>query len=160
MSYEKNKIDCPVTLIVFNRYENTKKVFEQVKKVQPPKLYVIADGPRVNKDDEGELCIKTRSIINEVDWECEVITNFATSNMGCQQRIVTGLSWLFEKEEYSIILEDDCVPSTSFFYYCEEMLLKYKNDERVMIVTGYKILFNTTKVQDSYYFTRHVTIWG
>ena len=110
MSYETNKIDCPVTLIVFNRYENTKKVFEQVKKVQPPKLYVIADGPRVNKDDEGELCIKTRSLINEVAWECEVITNFATSNMGCQQRIVTGLSWLLEKEEYSIILEDDLVP--------------------------------------------------
>jgi hypothetical protein len=160
MSYDTGKINCPVAMIIFNRYDNAKKVFEQIKKVQPPKLYVIADGPRTNRVGEEKLCQETRNIINEVNWPCQVITHFSDVNMGCQQRIATGLTWLFEQEEYSIILEDDCVPSKSFFFYCEEMLEKYKNDERIMVVSGDNKSFASNSISESYYFTRHVHIWG
>lgn len=153
-------INTPVVMIIFNRYDNAKKVFNQIKKAQPPKLFVIADGPRESKPNEKELCEQTRSIINEVDWPCEVIVNFSETNLGCQQRIVTGLNWVFSQTEEAIILEDDCVPSLSFFYYCEEMLTKYKNDKRIMMISGDNHLFNKTNVLDSYYFTRHVHIWG
>ncbi len=164
MPTETTPISCPVTMIIFNREDNARQVFEQIKKVQPPKLFVIADGPRENKIGEKELCEKTRSIIQDVDWPCEVITNFAEKNMGCKDRISSGLTWVFSQTESSIILEDDCCPSLSFFYYCEEMLEKYKDDERISMVSGNNHTFSNSKtigaVTDSYYFSKHVHIWG
>ena len=112
-------ISCPITMIIFNRYDKAKKVFEQVKLVKPPKLLIVADGPRESRPNEKELCEKTRSIISEIDWDCEVLTNFSEKNMGCKNRIASGLDWVFSQVEESIILEDDCIPSLSFFYFCE-----------------------------------------
>lgn len=157
-------IQCPVTMIIFNREDNARQVFNQIKKVKPPKLFVIADGPREKKEGESELCEKTRSIIKDVDWQCEVVTNFADKNMGCKDRISSGLTWVFSQTEYSIILEDDCVPSLSFFYYCEEMLEKYKDDKSISMVSGNNHSFATETTpgfsKDSYYFSKHVHIWG
>ena len=154
------KISCPVTMIIFNRYDKAKKVFEQVKLVKPPKLLIVADGPRESRPNEKELCEKTRSIISEIDWDCEVLTNFAEKNMGCKDRIASGLDWVFSQVEESIILEDDCIPSLSFFYFCEENLRKYKNDSRIMMISGDNHLFGKKTISDSYYFSRHVHIWG
>jgi len=154
------KISCPVTMIIFNRYDKAKKVFEQVKLVKPPKLLIVADGPRESRPNEKELCEKTRSIISEIDWDCEVLTNFAEKNMGCKNRIASGLNWVFSQVEESIILEDDCIPSLSFFYFCEENLRKYKNDSRIMMISGDNHLFGKKTISDSYYFSRHVHIWG
>ena len=164
MQDQIKSINCPVTMIIFNREDNARQVFNQIKKVKPPKLFVIADGPRESKAGEKELCEQTRNIINDVDWQCEVITNFAEKNMGCKNRISSGLTWVFSQTESSIILEDDCCPSLSFFYYCEELLEKYKDDERVSMISGNNHVFadeNTKGVPDtSYYFSKHVHIWG
>lgn len=160
MPISENKINCPVTMIVFNREDNARKVFERVRQVKPPKLLVIADGPRENKEGEKELCEKTRSFIKDIDWPCEVLTEFAEKNMGCRNRIASGLTWVFSKVESSIILEDDCIPDLSFFFYCEELLEKYKDDERIMMISGDNKLLGKKTCTDSYYFTRHVHIWG
>ncbi len=161
---QERSITCPVAMIIFNRYDNAHQVLNQVRKVQPPKLYIIADGPRAHKQGEKELCEKTRSIVKEVDWKCEVVTHFTEKNMGCKDRISTGLTWLFTQVESAIILEDDCLPSLSFFYYCEELLENYKDDERIMMISGDNHAFANPKTrgytEDSYYFTRHVHIWG
>lgn len=165
MPQQTKPINCAVTMIIFNRYDNAKQVFDEIRKVKPPKLFVIADGPRIDRPHEAELCTKTRNIIEEVDWKCEIITHFSDTNMGCQQRIATGLTWLFTQVEESIILEDDCLPSLSFFYYCEELLEKYRHDKRIMMISGNNHSFSKPKTagvieNDSYYFTRHVHIWG
>ncbi len=162
---QEQPIHCPVAMIIFNRYDNAHEVLQQIKKVQPPKLFIIADGPREHKVGEKELCDKARSIANEVDWKCEVITNFSDTNLGCKGRVSSGLTWLFEQVESAIILEDDCLPSVSFFYYCEELLEKYKDDERIMMISGNNHAFANEQTPgvvagDSYYFTRHVHIWG
>ncbi len=161
---QEQSITCPVAMIIFNRYDNAHQVLNQVRKARPPKLYIIADGPREHKIGEKELCKKTRSIVNEVDWKCEVVTHFAEKNMGCKDRISTGLTWLFAQVESAIILEDDCLPSLSFFPYCEELLEKYKDDERIMMISGDNHAFANPKTkgyaEHSYYFSRHVHIWG
>lgn len=165
MQKDIKTINCPVTMIIFNRYENAVQVLNEVRKVKPPKLLIIADGPRVDRPEEAALCKKARSIVQEIDWECEIITEFAATNMGCGERIGSGLTWLFTQVEESIILEDDCLPDLSFFYYCEELLKKYRNDERIMMISGNNHIFPKQKTlgvieNDSYYFTRHVHIWG
>jgi hypothetical protein len=150
----------PVIFIIFNRPEPTRQVLETLRAAKPSKLFVIADGARLNEPGEAEKCAATRAIINEVDWDCEVKTNFSESNLGCRLRISSGITWAFEFVDKAIILEDDCVPSASFFPYCEELLDRYEEDERVMMVSGDNFLFGNASVADSYYFSRYPHAWG
>lgn len=151
----------PVVFIVFNRPDTTRQVFEAIRAAKPPKLLVVADGPRGNKPDDAEKCAACRSIIDEVDWDCEVHRNFSETNMGCRLRVSSGITWAFEHVDKAIILEDDCVPSLAFFRYCRELLDRYEFDERVMMISGQNHLFGQAETTDSYYFSRYPhAMWG
>ncbi|WP_266204815.1 nucleotide-diphospho-sugar transferase [Pontibacter kalidii] len=154
-------LHTPVLLIIFNRAHTTQKVFDRIRQVRPSKLYVAADGPRPHVATDAERCAETRRIVEQVDWECEVKTLFQEQNMGCGVAPSRAISWLFEHEEYGIILEDDCIPSKSFFWFCQELLEKYKNDTRVMHISGNNYLDGWRRDSDySYYFSDKVNSWG
>ncbi len=129
-----NSIKTPIALIFFKRPEETRIVFNQIKKVKPQKLFLISDGPRNNED--AEKCAETRKIMENIDWNCTVIKNYSETNLGCRNRVVSGLNWLFDQVDEAIILEDDCVPDETFFYYCEELLEKYRDNHRIMQISG------------------------
>ncbi len=150
----------PVALIIFNRVRTTERVFEELAKVKPRQLFVIADGPRPGRPDDVEKCAATRKVIERVDWECEVKTNFADENLGCGMRPATGISWVFEHVDRAIFLEDDCVPHPSFFRFCDEMLERYADDERVMMVSGNNFLPDGGPMARSYTFFRFLNLWG
>lgn len=153
-------LSVPVIFIIFNRPDTTRQVFETIRAARPRKLLVIADGPRPDKPGEAEKCAETRAIIDAVDWDCEVKRDFAEANLGCRLRISSGITWAFELVDKAIILEDDCVPSASFFTYCADLLDRYENDERVMMVSGNNHLFGKAETKDSYYFSRYAHYWG
>lgn len=152
-------ISSPVAFIIFNRPETTQKVFDVIKEAKPPKLFVIADGPRNNKPGEKSACDEVRKLTEQVNWECEVFRNYSATNLGCKSRIVSGLDWVFQQTDNAIILEDDCLPDISFFRFCDELLEKYRNDEKVRMISGNKVLY-TYELKESYYFSRFVRIWG
>jgi hypothetical protein len=149
-----------VAFIIFNRPDTTERVFSEISKARPPKLLVVADGPREGKPGEYEKCAATRAIIDRVDWDCEVLTNFSDKNLGCKVRVATGLDWVFEQVEEAIILEDDCIPHPSFFRFCEELLIRYRDDERIGMISGDNFQLNREICKDSYYFSRYMHIWG
>jgi 2-polyprenyl-3-methyl-5-hydroxy-6-metoxy-1,4-benzoquinol methylase len=151
-------LDTPVALLIFNRPEPTAKVFEVISKVKPKTLLVVADGSRF--PDEEDKCRETRQIIEQVDWECNVIKNYADHNLGCRNRVSSGITWVFDTVEEAIILEDDCVPSVSFFYYCQTLLEYYRNDTRVMHICGSNKQFGRRRTPYSYYFSKYNFIWG
>ncbi len=146
-----------IAFIIFNRPEYTQRVFNEIRKARPKKLFVIADGPR--NSTEAFLCESARKIIEQVDWDCEVKKNYSENNLGCKMRVATGLNWFFENVESGIILEDDCLPNQSFFKFSSEMLEKYKDDERIMMVAGSNSLSNF-KIEESYLFSQYFAIWG
>jgi len=152
------QFDVPICFIIFNRPDTTEIVFKQIRALEPKKLYIVSDAAR--DETEKEIVQRTRAIVEDnVDWECEVIKNYAHVNMGCGPRVSSGISWVFEREEELIILEDDCVPDQSFFCFAQEMLEKYRNDERVMYISGdnfHKDVF----IHDSYDFVKIGWIWG
>lgn len=157
------KLTTPVAFIIFNRPDTTERVFTEIRKAQPSKLLVIADGPRMDRPGEAEKCAQTRAIIDKVDWDCEVLKNYSDENLGCGARISTGISWVFDQVEESIILEDDCVPHPSFFQFCQELLEKYRYDDRIMQISGDNFLFGKGNTDYSYYFSMFshpVSIWG
>lgn len=150
----------PIVLMIFNRPDTTEQVFAQIAKVRPLKLLVIGDGPRLHKIGEDELVRATRAIINKINWPCEILTNFSNKNLGCKDRIASGLDWVFENVEEAIILEDDCLPNLTFFKFCEEMLNKYKKDNRIAMISGNNFLFKNISINTSYYFSRYTHVWG
>jgi hypothetical protein len=154
------KIQTPIVFIIFNRPDLTERVFNVIRQAQPTQLFVIADAPRQNRPDEEVKCAATRKIIEKVDWDCEVRTNYAKTNLGIKSRISTGLNWVFDIVERAIILEDDCLPELSFFRFCEELLEKYQNDDRIMTLSGNNFQFGRKRTEYSYYFSRYTLIWG
>lgn len=145
---------------IFNRPDVTKKAFNEIRKVQPDILLVVSDGPSHHKQGEAEKCLETRAIIDQVDWDCKVLTNYSDVNLGCAKRILSGLDWIFGNFERAIILEDDCLPDPSFFPFCEELLERYKNDDRVMSISGQNSQFGRSRTSYSYYFSRYAHCWG
>lgn len=154
------QLKTPVAFIIFNRPDTTEKVFDAIRQAKPPKLLVVADGPRVDRPGEVEKCVAVRAIIDRVDWDCKVFKNYSDVNMGCKRRVSSGLDWVFDTVEESIILEDDCLPHSTFFRFCEELLKKYRNDERVMMISGTNYLLDKLEIDESYIFSSYFAIWG
>jgi hypothetical protein len=150
----------PVALMIFNRPDRTERVFAAIREAKPPKLLVVADGPRPTREDDNEKCIAARSIIDRVDWDCEVLKNYAPENIGCGKRVSSGIDWVFENVEESIILEDDCVPHSTFFQYCEDLLEYYRHDRRVMHISGNNFYSAKYSRPGSYIFSRYAHMWG
>ncbi len=153
-------LNTPVAFIVFNRPDVTRKVFEAIRQARPQTLFIIADGARPHKAGEYERCTEVRKIVSEIDWECDVRTRFQETNLGCKRNVSSGISWVFEHVESAIILEDDCLPQPSFFRFCEELLERYKDDERIMQISGTNLQFGRTRGEASYYFSKYNSIWG
>lgn len=154
-------LDTAVAFIIFNRPETTSKVFAEIAKAQPSKLYIIADGPRPNRADDINNCSAARAIVENVDWECEVYKNYSEINLGCRRRVSSGIDWVFAHVEQAIILEDDCVPDQSFFQFCEELLDRYKDVPKVMHISG--VTFSSEKevsLSRDYSFSRYPHVWG
>lgn len=151
-------LETPVAIILFNRPHLVEKVFQAVRRAKPRQLFLIADGPHC--EDEVEQCLAARSLAEEVDWDCELKTNYAEHNLGCRQRVVSGLNWLFSLAEEAIILEDDCVPHPSFFRYCETLLRYYRTDERVMEISGCNYYPRCKSRWHSYFFSHYYHTWG
>ncbi len=152
--------NIPILFLIFNRPDVTKKVFEAIRKAKPRQLFIGADGYRSSKKGEKELCEQTRKIIEKVDWKCEVKTLFQKKNLGCRKGVSTAINWFFKHIEYGIILEDDCLPNKSFFKFQKEMLEKYKDDSRIMMVSGNNFQNDIKHGKASYYFSRLAHIWG
>jgi FkbM family methyltransferase len=150
----------PILLIIFNRPETAKRVLDQIRILQPTKLYIAADGPRHGVPGDSELCKKTReTILHRIDWDCEVHKLFREENLGCGVAPSTSITWFFENEEAGVILEDDCLPSLSFFAYAEYCLHKYRNNPRVMHIGGNNFLGKNFNDQ-TYFYSAYNHVWG
>jgi len=155
-----SRLNTPILFLIFNRPDTTEKVFERIRALKPAKLFVSADGPRAHKPGEAERCEETRSIIDRVDWECEVHRNFSSENLGCKRGVVKGITWFFENVEEGIIIEDDCILEDSFFTFAEEMLARYRNDERIMHIGAANFQDGKKRGDASYYFSKLCHVWG
>jgi hypothetical protein len=150
----------PVAFLVFNRLDTAQLVFEEIRKARPPKLLIVADGPRADRPGEAEECQAVRATIDTVDWPCEVLKNYSDVNLGCKIRVSSGLDWVFGQVEEAIILEDDCLPHPSFFRFCEDLLERYRDDERIFMISGDNFQSGKMRTKGSYYFSRYTHIWG
>jgi len=129
-------VQVPTLLVIFNRPAKTRQVIQALQQVKPARLFVVADGPRTDHPQDQEACRQAREAAMAIDWPCDVKTKFLDSNVGCGLAVSSGISWFFEYVDKGIILEDDCLPHSDFFPYCQELLERYADDKRVMAICG------------------------
>ena len=154
------KTDIAVLLLFFTRNDTFQQVFNEVRKARPSKLFLFQDGARNDKDLPGiEAC---RQIVADenIDWECEVHRNYQAQNLGCMTAGYTSHRWAFTLADKVIVLEDDVVPTQSFFPFCKEMLDRYENDERITMISGFNMDEQTPDCPYDYFFTSAFSIWG
>jgi len=153
-------ISTPILFLIFNRPDTTKKVFDIIRQVKPSKLFIASDGAREGNSNDERLCKQARNITEQVDWECDVKYLYRDKNLGCRVAISSGIDWFFEYVDEGIILEDDCLPSKSFFSFCQELLQKYRDDDKVMQINGDFYLDGAMEFENSYYFSTINGCWG
>lgn len=153
-------METPILLIIFNRPETTQIVFDAIKKNKPKYLYVAGDGARDYKIGELEVCLKTRSILSQINWNCEVKTLFQQENLGCFKAVNIALNWFFDYVEQGIILEDDCCPSENFFRFMEWGLETYKDDPQIGMICGSNLIEYKFPLSDRNGFSHLINIWG
>ena len=149
-----------IAFIIFNRPDTTKEVFEKIAEVKPRRLYLISDAPREGNEDDKVKVRECRAYVeSRIDWPCHLTKIYADKNMGCRDRVYTGITEVFEHEEKAVIIEDDVVPGPGFFEFMEEMLNMYEHEPKVMMVSGTNLLRNY-RMQEPYCFSCFPSIWG
>jgi hypothetical protein len=154
------RVRTPVVLIVFNRPGCTERVLECLARFKPASLFVVGDGPRATRQDDGELVKLVRKQFQRLPWPCDVQLNLSEENLGCRRRVTSGLDWVFRQVDEAVILEDDIVPGESFFPFCEELLDRYRGDHRIASISGTDFTGGRHRFPDSYAFSRYNLFWG
>lgn len=152
----------PILFLVFNRADLASRVFQRIRQARPRKLFIAADGPRSDHENDQALCAATRLAVSEIDWLCDVQRLYQDSNLGCKVAVSSAITWFFANVEEGIILEDDCLPDPSFFPYCAELLERYRGQPDVAMIGGSQLLSRKhgPSCETSYYFTKYPHIWG
>jgi hypothetical protein len=157
---EDASVKIPVLFVVFNRPDTALQAFQPIKRYRPDRLYIAADGARPEREGEQELCDKTRALIlKEIDWDCAVKKLFRDENAGCGRGVSEAITWMFKTEEYGAIIEDDCAVSDDYFRFCEELLPRYKDDDRIAQISCF-VPRHSKKETNTYYFTGYPEIWA
>jgi len=151
----------PVVLIAFNRPDLTRQTFAAIREARPSRLFLVCDGARTDRPDDAANVDAVRTLLDGVDWPCEVDRRFSKSNLGVEANVELGLDWAFNHVDRAIVLEDDCVPDQTFFRYASELLDRYADDARVWQIAGNGLglpesLFHSS----SYAFSAWASVWG
>lgn len=160
MNPHQDQLKTPVLFITFRRPDTTRKVFEMIRHAQPKRLYISQNFPSSDNAGEIKKWNDVRAIIENIDWDCHVNKLYREHYLDAKTSISTAINWFFQQEEEGIILEDDCLPHPTFFRFCEELLEKYRDDERIAIISGDNFQFGRKRTEYSYYFSRYTHIWG
>lgn len=154
-------VDVPIVLIAFNRPRVTQRLVDALRRVEPSRIFVIADGPRPGHPTDGENCAAVRALLDRIDWDCRVDKRYAETNLGLEANVELGLDWVFDQVDRAIVFEDDCIPDPTFFRFCTELLERYRDDERVWLISGDKKGVPQAHFHGrSYAFSSWASVWG
>ena len=153
-------LTTPILLLIYKRSEELAKLLEVLAVVQPTNLYVAGDGPKNDIDSDCDQVEQARALIETINWPCSITTLYRTENLGCRSAVSEAISWFFRQEQEGIILEEDCIPSISFFDYCTELLARFRDDDRVFAISGDNFQPEDFVCQHSYYFSKYPHCWG
>lgn len=152
-------MNIPLLILVYNRPSETEILINNLKKIKPKKIFISADGPK-NASLDIKRNKEVKNILKKINWTKDIQLNYLKKNYGCKESVSKAIGWFFSKVKMGIILEDDCIPNKDFFLFTKEILVKYKNNNKIFMVSGNNFLKKKIKINDSYYFSKYNHCWG
>jgi len=152
--------NTPILFITYKRFDEALEVFQAIASVRPSRLYFASNKNKTNVASEKHQISRVRSLVDRIDWPCEVFLRYPSHHLNVQQSIYNAITWFFDHEEAGIILEDDCVPHQDFFFYCQELLGRYREESCIWAISGNSFLEDRYPLRDSYYFSKYFHCWG
>ena len=156
---QRADFQVPILILAFNRPDYLIQLIEKLEVVRPQNIYLAIDGPRALKPDEAALCQECERLFDNLSWKPLVTKRVLTENLGCGKGVSSAISWFFKNVEAGIILEDDCLPDSSFFSYCAELLERYRETPKIMAICGTN-LSTPGAFSASYSFSNYCHVWG
>lgn len=154
-------VNSPILFLVYNRPILTARVFEEIRRAKPRQLFVAFDGPKAFNSQDKDKCARVRQVVEAgIDWDCEFKFLIHESNLGCFEAVKSALDWFFNQVEQGIILEDDTLPSKTFFQYCDELLHRFVNDSSIWSISGFNFGLPMKEKQGSIFRYRFMNMWG
>jgi hypothetical protein len=149
--------NIPVLILGYNRPYQTRKLVSSLRKIKPKNIFISLDGPKNDLLDINK-CYAVKNEIKKIDWNCKIRKKINKENLGCRQSVNSAISWFYKKNNFGIILEDDCIPNISFFVFCEKIDNKYKNNKKIFAISGSN--FFNKKITKDYFFSKYPHCWG
>ena len=157
----QSSFDVPILILAFNRPDRLRDLIDRLREIRPSTLFLAVDGPRKGNESDDRLVPQVRSLVHEIDWPCSIQTNFRSENLGCGKAVSSAIDWFFSRVEAGIILEDDVLPNTDFFTFCDQLLTRYADDDRVFAISGCNFAPQEHIEQPaSYRFSAITHVWG
>jgi len=154
----------PVIIFAFNRLDTLKACVESLMRNElftESDLIVYVDGPRANKEGEAERVEAVRQYVQSISGSKSLVWHFSDYNKGLAASIIDGVTEVINQYEKAIVVEDDLYLSPSFLTYMNTMLEAYKNDSRIMQVTGYSAkIRHSERFHCDHYLTRRAHSWS
>ncbi len=146
-----------LAIFVYNRPDKTKVLLDKIKEFKINRFNVFSDGPKVNESDEPVKEI--RKMIKKIDW-ADVSVFEQSVNLGLANSVISGVDKVFRSGfDEIIVLEDDCIPHSTFFPFMELALDRYKESLNVMHLSGFGLPLIQKNIDDGY-FTPYPCSWG
>lgn len=152
-------VDVPVRIAIWIRRNTLMQQFNVIKAARPSTIFIQSDGGRT-EEEWGIIRQNREMIMNGIDWDCDVHPLFHETNLGLYGAGRKSQEYIWDHVDRCVFLEDDDVPSVSYFRFCAELLEKYKDDERIAAVNGMNVLGQYTEPKSDYFFSRYGSIWG
>jgi hypothetical protein len=116
----------PVLIVGYLRPENIAKILDSINPERS--IYVFIDHSAIDPVKNEQVHLTALSF-----GETRSLTVHKTdSNLGVGKAIPAAISWVFEREECVIVLEDDCIPNEFMFEYFEKNITLL-NSENIIL---------------------------
>ena len=151
--------NIPVLLITYKRPAKTENLINILIKNNIKDIFIYMDGP--SNSSVIEDCKNTRKTIEKFSSKYSNIkTFFKNKNVGMKYGIPEAIDWVFNSFDQVIILEDDCVPSSEFFPFMEQMLNRYKSSSKIGSICGSNLLSKWNLNKENYFYSKYFNSWG
>lgn len=153
--------NLPVLLIAYNRPEMVLRSINKLREIKPRKIYFAVDGPKINNRSDSNKVQDCIDNAKYIDWECEVYTKFSPINQGCALGVSSAISWVFENEEFVLVLEDDIEINKDFYEIASKLLFHYRDSKEIFAICASNISnFSPKRSEETYFFTKYFSGWG
>jgi hypothetical protein len=157
---QRKVTEVPVLLIAFNRSKILERNLCKLKDLQIKSIYISVDYPRKGNVNDYNEYAKIKALIKKYRKYFSLETQMLEFNSGCKVGVEVAITWFFDKVDFGVILEDDCLASATFFDFVKSKEKFLIEDKKLFNINGTCFINYTNRNKIGAYKTKYIHVWG